>query len=273
MREKWAGDGKYALPLRQVEPYRLWFEFLKLALTDSDLDVDRDFYKEWGDVEGQTFNEWWGGSTWRTLFAIDNEVRLLDETSDTINSNSQTSIDVRIPLGKPIKDSLEDVRSLLEEHGVSQRLDSAPKGKFYLQPDNLDKGFLKQMRNARMYLRLYGFWLSYRNETNDYGKTKGDRTQLAALDWYDWATERNNEIETKGWNYEKVFIPTCMENWCGYLMEPNLPKWGETRMIQGEEKSPFAPETSRRQVIRYIRKARNIARNVSEGVFPGYYED
>ena len=40
MFEKWSGDGTYYLPARQVEPYRLWFEFLKQAHRDQDLQVD-----------------------------------------------------------------------------------------------------------------------------------------------------------------------------------------------------------------------------------------
>ena len=31
MAKAWSGDGTYVLPARKVEPYRLWFEFLKLA--------------------------------------------------------------------------------------------------------------------------------------------------------------------------------------------------------------------------------------------------
>ena len=31
MAKSWAGYGTYVLPARKVEPYRLWFEFLKLA--------------------------------------------------------------------------------------------------------------------------------------------------------------------------------------------------------------------------------------------------
>ena len=55
---------------------------------------------------------------------------------------------MRIPLGKPLKDILEDIKHSLEEHGASVRLDKAPKGKFSLIPDNVDKDFLKHMRNC-----------------------------------------------------------------------------------------------------------------------------
>ena len=40
MAKAFSGDGEYVLPARKVEPYRLWFEFLKLALKDPDIKVD-----------------------------------------------------------------------------------------------------------------------------------------------------------------------------------------------------------------------------------------
>jgi len=48
MTERWSGDGTYYLPSRQVEPYRLWFEFLKQAHRDPDIEVDYEHYAEWG---------------------------------------------------------------------------------------------------------------------------------------------------------------------------------------------------------------------------------
>ena len=38
--ECWSGDGTYYLPARQVEPYRLWFEFLKQAHRDAEIQID-----------------------------------------------------------------------------------------------------------------------------------------------------------------------------------------------------------------------------------------
>ena len=43
--------------------YRLWFEFLKMALKEPDLQANlamsADFYAPWGDVQGQLFDPWW----------------------------------------------------------------------------------------------------------------------------------------------------------------------------------------------------------------------
>ena len=81
MAEAWGGDGRYVLPAKKIEPYRLWFEFLKAALRDPDIEVNKRLYKEWGDVDGQTFNTWWDTGAWRNLFAVDlgNGVEVLEK--------------------------------------------------------------------------------------------------------------------------------------------------------------------------------------------------
>ena len=66
--EKWKGDQSYLLPALQVEPYRLWFEFLKLAEQDVSLTVSRPIYKSWGEYRNTDFKSWWR-EHWRTLFA------------------------------------------------------------------------------------------------------------------------------------------------------------------------------------------------------------
>lgn len=58
------------MPARQVEPYRLWFEFLKLAHIDPEIHVDYDHYADWGPFWEMSFNHWWSGARWRGLFAV-----------------------------------------------------------------------------------------------------------------------------------------------------------------------------------------------------------
>jgi len=111
MSQKWSGDGMFYVPARQIEPYRLWFEFLKQAHRDPEITIDYDFYVEWGNFWDKSFNEWWAGKTWRTLFAVDASVRVLDET-DNIKNDGHAII-VRLPLGKDPKETLKDVQQPL----------------------------------------------------------------------------------------------------------------------------------------------------------------
>lgn len=55
---KWKGDDQYRLPAQQVEPYRLWFEFLQLAAKDQTLTVDTKHYKAWGNFAELKFSLW-----------------------------------------------------------------------------------------------------------------------------------------------------------------------------------------------------------------------
>ncbi len=41
------------------EPYRLWFQFLKLALQSTEFKVKKAKYSEWGDIQSVGFDRWW----------------------------------------------------------------------------------------------------------------------------------------------------------------------------------------------------------------------
>lgn len=143
MTEAWSGDGRYLLPARKVEPYRLWFEFLKAACQDLDIAVDPRLYADWGDVEDLSFDDWWRSGIWRVLFAIDTAVSIV-EPGSALDPTDGTLI-VRLPLGRDPKETLRDVRDLLEEHGASGLVGSSNRGRFRLS-DGVEHGFLHANR-------------------------------------------------------------------------------------------------------------------------------
>lgn len=255
MAEAWSGDGRYFLPARKVEPYRLWFEYLKLALADPDIEVDRKFYADWGEIEGQTFSKWWAGATWRTLFAIDTSVRVLGHNE--VLPTDDPSLTVRIPLGRDPKLTLRDIQELLEEHNAGIKFGQIPKGKFSLS-DGVEHGFLHSNRLAsvRLMRRLYEAWLEHR----DAGQRQ--RVQASAMDVYDWGKAWNDKIRDNRWKRERTYLPFCFDTWVSYLRRDNKIK----NAWDGED-----PENARRQVQRYISRARKIAQNVGRGDFPGSY--
>ena len=69
-RRKFKGDDEYRLPAHQIEPYRLWFEFLKLAKRDPSIKIKSSIYRSWGNIEEADFRIWWEDN-WRKLFAVD----------------------------------------------------------------------------------------------------------------------------------------------------------------------------------------------------------
>ena len=261
MAKAWDGDGTYLLPLRKVEPYRLWFEFLKLADRDPDITVDEVFYEDWGDFRNQPFNEWWYGGTWRNLYAIQGGVSVIQPT-DTIQSNDPNStLMVSIPLGKSIKDSLRDVKHLLEDYGATDQMAASPKGRYSLV-DGVEKGFMKKMGKARLMLRLYGNWLDSANEEGD------NRIRTAAHNYYDWAKNWNDQIREKGWNRPYTELPFCFH----YYVEDSSYGLSEgmTEKQLAEHTKASDPQNALRQIKRLVYNAGKLAANAAVGQFPKY---
>jgi hypothetical protein len=255
----WQGDDHHRLPAHRVEPYRLWFEFLKLALRDPDISVDQSFYADWGDVSGSDFSPWWSAH-WRKLFAIDISVWEL-EPHETASVAGHDGIVVRLPLGQDPSKTLRDVRQLLEQHGAGTQLATIPKGRFALS-DGAETRFLKIMPQVRIMLRMYGIWLDHA----DYGRKK--RVELSARAFRDWAQGWNDQIRERGWNRDRTYLPMCFNIYVDFLDEKAA---DGGRRVAGRSAAVRDAEDPRNQVVRYIRKARRIAENVGRGEFPGKY--
>ena len=267
---KWSGDGRYHLPAKTVEPYRLWFEFLKTVLTDPDLKVNKRRYQSWDleKVAKQTFTQWWAGETWRKLFAMDNSVRILERSEKL--PTTDPSIVVRLPLGKDAKEIRDEVMALLEEHGATDKVSKTRQGKFSLT-QGFDKGFLKKTSQARMMLRLYRYWLGTDTQMKD-----SERLSTAVLQYLDWATKRTEEVKGHK-NYRDVqpYIPDSFLVYADYLRQETEGKTAKGRkkisqihISQGRGQSA---EDARRAAKRFLRKAREIAATVAAGEFPGKY--
>jgi hypothetical protein len=257
MAKNWAGDGVYVLPARKVEPYRLWFEYLKLAYQDPDIKVDKRIYKSWGDIENLKFDDWWSDH-WRDLFAVETGIRVMERDETIGNSNS--AISIRVPLSLDANTAIQELRELLYENGIGNREAPRVKGKFALTEGSV-QGFEKRMNTARCMLRLYGYWLKH--ERAD----KAKRIERAALDYLDWGQAWDEKIVSKGWNRPRPYLPFCFKTYGEYVRQ----KKTGNRVKGGAAAFDGNAEDARRMIARYIRKARKIAENVAAGEFPGKY--
>jgi hypothetical protein len=260
MAKNWAGDGVYVLPARKVEPYRLWFEYLKLAYQDPDIKVDKRIYKSWGDVENLKFDDWWS-DYWRDLFAVETGIRVMERDETIGNSNS--AIAIRVPLSLDANTAIQELRELLFENGIGNREAPRVKGKFALTEGSV-QGFEKQMNSARCMLRLYGYWLKH--EKAD----KRKRIEKAAIEYYDWMMDWDDQIVSKGWNRPRPYKPGSFRTYVEYVRAKQPGKRAH-RGGGAAYKAGQSVDDARRQVARYIRKARKIAENVAAGEFPGKY--
>ena len=192
------------------------------------------------------FSDWWAGATWRTLFAVDTAVRVLDENEGI--QNDETAIVVRLSLSKDIKETLKDVQQLLEQHGAGTKLDTVAQGKFKLS-EGYEKAFLKYMDRANFMLRLYRIWL----DNVEYDKR--GRVKQTAVQFYDWAKQRDDMIRAKKYKLTRPMFPFAVRTYAEAI-------------LAGDD---ITDSNEQRQFMRYLKKARNLANNAARGEFPGKY--
>lgn len=262
--KKWKGDEVHLLPAQQVEPYRLWFEFLQLASKDETLTVNKKRYEPWGDYADLKFKAWWS-THWRNLFAVDLGVREVDHPK-AIEKRSDRELIVRIPLYQDPKRSLAQVRELLKQRGASERLRDMAEGQFRLQVGDEDGAlihpstrFLRNLPKVRLLLNVYRFWLSHAEAD------ERRRLEKTAVSYFRWADGWNRQVREKKWNRPLIEIPFALTTYVKHLEKRGARK--RTSLYETDDVSDH-----RRQIARYIRKARRLAENVAQGRFPGKYE-
>ena len=253
MAQAWSGDGSYRLPAGRVEPYRLWFEFLKLAYRDPQISVAPDTYADWGDIADQSFNIWWKAH-WRELFAVTSTVTKLCAGA-TVPSDDR-SITLHIPMTGSTDAILNQVSAFLAKEGVNLK----EQGQFGLSL-GYEQGFIKQMDKARRYVRLYGYWLKH--AACDPRK----RVERAARDYVGWYAKWETKVRA-GSKRRITPMPYFYKTFVGYLDQKSAKKQGQGgQAAYGDGNA----ENARRQIVRDIRIARKIAENVAQGEFPGRY--
>jgi hypothetical protein len=262
--KKWKGDEGHLLPAQQVEPYRLWFEFLQLASKDETLIVDRELYARWGKFDELKFNDWWSAH-WRKLFAVDLGVREVNHFPEA-EKRSEKEVVVRIPLYQDPKRSLAQVAEILERYGASDRLRDMAEGQFRLHVDDgkdqlihPSTRFLRNLPKVRLLLHIYRFWISH-VEADD-----RKRLENTAISYFRWADGWNRQVKEKKWNRPFIEIPFALNTYVKHLE-----KRGTRKRISLYETDDVSDH--RRQIARYIRKARKLAANAAGGRFPGKYE-
>lgn len=244
-RKRFSGDNHHRLPEGRVEPYRLWFEFLKLVLEDPSLNVERTFYRSWGDVAGSDFDKWWKVH-WRDLFAVPAPVVLIDRQAG--HGNEGGGVSVAVALGYPRKEVVAAFRRLLakiDPTGNGKRR-QMPKGRF-----RLSTGARLRVTALRSYLKCYELGLA------------GLNTPQIAKRYVSWADAWNQKVTVRKWDRPKIGIPSHLRAYVNHLEHPK----NESTPSGGG----YAPDNVKRMVERMVRRGRRIATNVARGDFPGRY--
>lgn len=248
-------DERFTLPAGMIRPYQLWFGFLKAALADPDLRVDRDFYRPWGAVEGMTFAQWWP-EHWRKLFAIDQSIRVAESLEDVDLRDGV--VWVRLPLNKTRGALVTRVGRIVEEC-QSERKEVYEQGLFGFDCGVNEAGrkispatrFLKDIDDVDVLLWLYAASLIGKKE----GVTRRGEGQAAfLLSLVQYASDRGRSIKA----------PSAITSFLDEMVARGARRHGQ--------RDPNLPE-HRRQLARYLKKAKQVAQNVAQGKFPGRYQE
>jgi len=95
----------------ELQPYRVWFDYLKTCLLDEKLKkkVDKEYYKSWNlsEIKNSTFNKWF--KTHSSLFTSKGTIKIVSKVS-----NSQ-AITIEIPTNFKIKEIQREIPKLLKD--------------------------------------------------------------------------------------------------------------------------------------------------------------
>jgi hypothetical protein len=145
-------DGPYVLP-GGIEPYRIWFEWLKLAMRDPTVSVDMGHYNQWGPIEAVSFDEWFE-ENWRRLFGVSVVTKL--KKGDKVKSDKEF---ITLEFHKRgIRNKVADqIMKFLEQMVHEEIYPQAP----FMLTKTYNKGLLSNIAEARRNLRLYELSLGF----------------------------------------------------------------------------------------------------------------
>lgn len=248
-RKAFTGDHVKELPKGKVEPYRLWFEFLKLALEMQPERVNLKFYEPWGDVSKISFNDWFP-QNWQRLFAVPASLTLVTSLSEAENFLAdQKSVLVRIDRTGPVKRQIEDFKKILKASREPRTKTAALRPAFEVTSK-------RSMINAslRAQLKLLGLFHKHNGKIDE-----------ATKEYYLWATKWNKEIRDKKWNRQQIRIPIVLTTFASEIERYE----NEVKSSPSKIKKRVEYYGARSDANRFLRKARKILDNVCAGRFPG----
>lgn len=242
-----SGDYIHELPKGRREPYRLWFEYLKFALSDPKQKVNTAFYADWGDVRSAEFDEWWE-SNWRRLFAVPANVTVIDsvEKLHGLLGNNDVLV-VAIHRTGIETQKLLDVKKLLRQRfrGRGRRAQNKPKFEITAKRNV----HYPALRSMLRFLELY----------RGTGKLES-----AALAHIKRVTAWNKRVE--GTMREPSLVPKTLQR---FVEEIELR--GEDLKQNARAKQSAKYNTAKGDARKFLNQAEKVLRNVASGRFPGEY--
>jgi hypothetical protein len=251
--KEFAGDPQYRLPKGKVEPYRLWFEYLKLALRHPDVQVDDSIYRDWHASAEIEFDKWWS-EHWRQLFATRAETAVIDTAEDFKAAMDDPRFAViRVSLSGTKKQRIKDIEDALAglKKPDGQSRTSPTKPAFSISAKRSMN--LKTLRGMLKYLQLH--------------EEKGWDVEDASLAYFKWSRDWNEKVRSKKWKRPLVYVPPFLGVFVDEIEKRRATKSAGPKKINNTEQY----DVMRGQARRFIRRGEKILRNVAVGRFPGTF--
>lgn len=244
-RKAFSGDLVRQLPKGRMEPYRLWFEYLKHALKVIPQKVDRDFYAQWGEVETADFNDWWSGA-WRSLFAVPSSISVISTEQDLRECvEDPDCIVIRISRTGTTTQKLSDIKGLLEKRfgKSSSRSQAVP-------------AFSITAKRSVHYPTLR-HKLRFMQLVEEHGTI-----EVATRRYIEWAEKWNAKLPPR--SRRRTTVPRTLARFAKELdaYEADLQK-------RGRAKKTDAYFNAQKDVQRFLKLGQKILANVAAGIFPG----
>ena len=188
-RKAFSGDLVDELPRGKMEPYRLWFEYLKFALKTQPNRVNRKFYESWGNVETDDFDDWFK-QNWKHLFAVPASITIISNLNDADQAlNEADVLLIKVVNNSPIRRQIADFTKALASQ-KRKKVNSEATPKYQISSKrSMSLDLLRAMLKFTQFLHI----------DND--------IEVASRAYYKWAKEWNDKIKQKKWKRSKIFIP------------------------------------------------------------------
>ena len=218
----------------ELQPYRVWFDYLKTCLLDKELSkkIDKEYYKSWNliEIKNSKFDKWF--KTHSSLFTSKGTIKIVTKVSNL------QAITLEIPTNFKIKEIQREIPKILKNKV------NKPTSRFILT---------HQRKNIKT-VSLDSFLIAWKFRQKYKDKKLEDIWQLT-----------NEKIDKRQSKIKKLVDK-------GILRRRKQQGWGSEaqtgksgKLIKSKNKSII--------ISRNILKATKILENVCKGNFPGEYSD
>jgi len=234
------------LTFKEQQPFRLWFEYLKVCLNDKELSqkVNRSFYNGWhlNEVKTQKFNKWLKSHEHLFTKKFESKITLYN------GKKTPNTLLVEIPLDYTVQKIQRDigkvVKGKIAQSQINQRFQITSQNHLKIAPFDYFRYCWqvkrkKELRNIKIKLEDIWYLVNF------------------------IIKKRQKKIKPWLLDYEKVDRVTGQKK--------ILKQFIRIRKLSEKHEKTKAYSSKAIVVANNIRKARNILENVCKGVFPGNY--